>query len=129
MLDSNTQKFLKLSSVVRISDFSLPESQVTFNYETPDTIWNCMKQKRPGDQASSPTFMFPDINAGPDLVFLLQKQMIGSEERTTRELHPGSTIHNLSFATTPLSPGKIKIVPPKLINFTNTEFDQIDRNA
>jgi hypothetical protein len=40
-----------------------------------------------------------------------------------------NTIHNPSFATTPLSPGKIKIVPPKLINFTYTEFDQIDRNA
>jgi hypothetical protein len=31
------------------------------------------------------------------------------------------TIHNPSFATTPLSPGKIKIVPPKLINFTYTK--------
>jgi hypothetical protein len=31
------------------------------------------------------------------------------------------TIHNPSFATTPLSPGKIKKVPPKLINFTYTK--------
>jgi hypothetical protein len=32
-------------------------------------------------------------------------------------------------STTPLSPGKIKKAPPKLTNFTYTEFDQIDRNA
>ncbi|RYC79965.1 hypothetical protein BFJ63_vAg17151, partial [Fusarium oxysporum f. sp. narcissi] len=32
-------------------------------------------------------------------------------------------LHNPSFATTPLSPGKIKKVPPKLINFTYTKFD------
>jgi hypothetical protein len=31
------------------------------------------------------------------------------------------TIHNPSFATTPLSPGKIKKAPPKLINFTYTK--------
>jgi hypothetical protein len=29
-----------------------------------------------------------------------------------------NTIHNPSFATTPLSPGKIKKAPPKLTNFT-----------
>ncbi|QKD57128.1 uncharacterized protein FOBCDRAFT_276742 [Fusarium oxysporum Fo47] len=39
------------------------------------------------------------------------------------------TIHNPSFATTTLSPGKIKKAPPKLINFTYTEFDQIGSNA
>jgi hypothetical protein len=38
------------------------------------------------------------------------------------------TIHNPSFATTPLSPGKIKKAPPKLTNFTYTELDRIDRN-
>jgi hypothetical protein len=85
MLDSKTQKLLKLSTVVRISDFSLPESQTIFKHETPGTIWNWMKQHRSGDQASSPTFMFPDINAGPDLVFLLQKHLTDSEEHKTRE--------------------------------------------
>jgi hypothetical protein len=47
----------------------------------------------------------------------------------TSEQEDAITIHNPSFATTPLSPGKIKKPPPKLTNYTYTEFDQIDRNA
>ncbi|KAG6999745.1 Dehydrogenase citC [Fusarium oxysporum f. sp. conglutinans] len=38
------------------------------------------------------------------------------------------TIHNPSFGITPLSASKIKKPPPKINNFTYTEFDQIDRN-
>ncbi|KAJ0140383.1 hypothetical protein HZ326_16703 [Fusarium oxysporum f. sp. albedinis] len=85
VLDSKTQGLLSLNSVIRISDFSLPELQTSFKHETPGTIWNWMKQHRSGDQASSPTFMFPDINAGPDLVFLLQKQLTDSEGHNTHE--------------------------------------------
>ncbi|RBR14244.1 hypothetical protein FVER53590_29555 [Fusarium verticillioides] len=77
----NTQHLLKLSSVVRITDFSLPESQTTFKHDTPGTIWDWLRQQRSGDQTSAPTFMFPDINAGPDLVFSLQKQSTNSGGR------------------------------------------------
>ncbi|CVK96763.1 uncharacterized protein FMAN_11092 [Fusarium mangiferae] len=83
-IDSNTQQMFKLSSVVRISDFSLPESQKAFRYETPCTIWDWLKQQRSGDQVSTPTFIFPDINAGPDLVFLLQKQFTGSTRHSIK---------------------------------------------
>jgi hypothetical protein len=38
------------------------------------------------------------------------------------------TIHNPSFGITPLSASKIKKPPPKINNFTYTEFDRIDRN-
>ncbi|KAF5553503.1 hypothetical protein FNAPI_6735 [Fusarium napiforme] len=69
-----------------ITDFSLPESQTTFKHEIPGTIWDWLRQQRSGDQASAPTFMFPDINAGPDLVFSLQKQSMNSERRNVSHL-------------------------------------------
>ncbi|QGI98587.1 hypothetical protein CEK26_011656 [Fusarium fujikuroi] len=87
-IDSNTQQMFKLSSVIRISDFSLPESQKAFRYETPGTIWDWLKQQRSGDQVSTPTFMFPNINAGPDLVFLLQKQLMDSATHSVRQTRP-----------------------------------------
>lgn len=91
----NTQHLLKLSSVVRITDFSLPESQTTFKHETPGTIWDWLRQQRSGDQTSAPTFMFPDINAGPDLVFSLQKQSTNSGGRNVRQSRPTGQLNKL----------------------------------
>jgi hypothetical protein len=94
-IGSNTQHMLKLSSAVRVADFSLPESQTTFKHETPGTIWDWLRQQRSGDQPSAPTFMFPDINAGPDLVFSLQKQSTNSERRNVRQSRPTGQLNKL----------------------------------
>jgi hypothetical protein len=45
----------------------------------------------------------------------------GMEDNRETKSNGAYTIHNPSFATTPLSPGKIKKAPPKLINFTYTK--------
>jgi hypothetical protein len=51
----------------------------------------------------------------------LECPRVGRGYTTKDRTKKGYTIHNPSFATTPLSPCKIKKVPPKLINFTYTK--------
>ncbi|KAG4269019.1 hypothetical protein FPRO04_12368 [Fusarium proliferatum] len=53
----------------------------------------------------------------PEVGKNLSDHMIFFQHWRLRDTSAGHTIHNPSFATTPLSPGKIKKAPPKLTNF------------
>ncbi|KAF4963152.1 hypothetical protein FSARC_8805 [Fusarium sarcochroum] len=74
LLDSRTDRFLNLKSMIQLNDFALSESPTILKYQTPGTIWSWMRQCRIEGRISTPTFMFPDINAGPDLIFVLEDQ-------------------------------------------------------
>ena len=63
-----------LGAVVTIDNYALPEVPTVFEYQTSSTVWKWIKQYRLKGPGSTPTFMFPDINAGPDLIFILEKQ-------------------------------------------------------
>jgi hypothetical protein len=68
----------------------------------------------------------PEVMAGQHRIEALRDYVkqtgSGSDDLWwTCEFYNKGTIHNPSFATTPLSPGKIKKAPPKLINFTYTK--------
>lgn len=63
-----------LGAVVTIDNYALPEVPTVFEYQSSGTIWKWMKQYRLKGPGFTPTFMFPDINAGPDLIFILEKR-------------------------------------------------------
>ncbi|KAF4501921.1 hypothetical protein FAGAP_1896 [Fusarium agapanthi] len=88
---SDVNSLIKLASQV---SWKGPPNK-TYKHETPGTIWDWMKQQRSGDQVSTPTFMFPDINASPDLVFLLQKQLTDSARHSARESRPSGQVNKL----------------------------------
>ncbi|KAF5000254.1 hypothetical protein FGRMN_1886 [Fusarium graminum] len=72
-LDSEADKLFNLKSRVDMSEFVLSDSSSVFEYDYSGTIWKWMNQYRVAGQTSTPTFLFPDINAGPDLVFILER--------------------------------------------------------
>ncbi|KAF5679155.1 hypothetical protein FHETE_896 [Fusarium heterosporum] len=84
MFDSESGQLSNLKSIVDMSEFGLSDSPSFFNYDYSGTIWKWMKQYRVEGQTSTPTFLFPDINAGPDLVFILE----GNDHR---KQHPEQT--------------------------------------
>ncbi|KAH7002977.1 hypothetical protein EDB82DRAFT_564211 [Fusarium venenatum] len=65
-----------LRAVVQITDYALPETSTVFEYRNPSTIWKWMGDFRTKGSGSTPTFMFPDINAGPDLIFVLEERFL-----------------------------------------------------
>jgi hypothetical protein len=71
-LDPEIDQFYNLRSSTDVDNFKLSESSNVFKYDYPRTIWSWMKQHRVEGQTSTPTFMFPDINSGPDLIFILE---------------------------------------------------------
>ncbi|KAJ4022731.1 hypothetical protein NW752_000060 [Fusarium irregulare] len=73
-LDTENDKASILGAVVTIDSYALPEVRTVFEYDTYGTIWKWMSHFRLKGPGSTPTFMFPDINAGPDLIFILERQ-------------------------------------------------------
>jgi hypothetical protein len=68
-----TDQLSNLRLTIDVGNFTLSESSNVFKYDSPGTIWSWMKQYRVEGQTSTPTFMFPDINSGPDLLFILER--------------------------------------------------------
>lgn len=56
-----------------MDNMALPSARASSERQTPETIWSWMTSSwmrpRPADAS---TFLFPDINAGPDLLFILE---------------------------------------------------------
>lgn len=72
----------KLGSVIRTDNLRLlPREPTVYTYHIPRSIWEWMRLYRTEGHHSVPTFMFPDIMAGPDLVFILENRpAMGKEE-------------------------------------------------
>ncbi|RBR24900.1 uncharacterized protein FIESC28_02318 [Fusarium coffeatum] len=81
-LDTDGNEAGNLGAIVKIDGYALPEVPTVFEYQTTGTIWKWMRQFRLKGSGSTPTFMFPDINAGPDLIFVLEKQPSMSDTDT-----------------------------------------------
>ena len=73
-LDVDGNEAGNLGDVVGIDGYALPEVPIVFEYQASNSIWKWMRQFRLQGPGSTPTFMFPDINAGPDLIFVLENQ-------------------------------------------------------
>ena len=76
----------KLGSVIGTDNLKLlPREPTVYTYHTPRTIWKWMSLYRTEGHHLVPTFMFPGIMAGPDLVFILESQpAVGKEEEEPR---------------------------------------------
>ncbi|KFA53365.1 hypothetical protein S40293_11096 [Stachybotrys chartarum IBT 40293] len=67
----------RLSSIVRVHELALPRSPTFYDRSTPATSWGWMERYRNSYASASnpaPLFMFPASDAGPDLVFVLEKK-------------------------------------------------------
>lgn len=87
----------------------LPREPTVYTYHTPSTIWDWMRLYRTEGHNSVPTFMFPDIMAGPDLVFILENRpTVEDELRGTSLQEPFSPSQKIVVAAQacPTLPGK-----------------------
>ncbi|KAH7235127.1 hypothetical protein B0J15DRAFT_471362 [Fusarium solani] len=104
----------KLGSVIRTDNLKLlPREPAVYTYHTPSTIWEWMKLYRTEGHHSIPTFMFPDIMAGPDLVFILEnRSAIGKEEK-----EPHGTLQQ------PFSPSEKIVVAAQVKTGRSAKFE------
>lgn len=62
-----------LGHIVCIEDYVLAHSPTEYDYQSHSTIWEWMKQYRTRGPMWTPRFLFPDKTAGPDLLFVLER--------------------------------------------------------